>query len=275
MTMTYTLKRKLIQLAAFLCTNSQLQNLSRGKLYKGSWKEFCSPGLNCYSCPAASLACPIGALQAVGGASGFSFYVTGFLLLMGLILGRAVCGFLCPFGFLQELLHQLPGPKFKLRKPFKYLKYVLLAVLVIAFPLISANSAGVPVPAYCKYICPAGTLEGGLPLILTHPEYRAALDALFYWKFSLLVLTLIGCAAIYRFFCKLLCPLGAIYGLLNRLSFYRLQIGTGCTACGHCATICPMDIDPRKTPDDAECIRCGKCAGTCPSHSIHIGFKVN
>lgn len=275
MTMTYTLKRKLIQLAAFLCTNSQLQNLSRGKLYKGSWKEFCSPGLNCYSCPAASLACPIGALQAVGGASGFSFYVTGFLLLMGLILGRAVCGFLCPFGFLQELLHKLPGPKFKLRKPFKYLKYVLLAVLVIAFPLISANSAGVPVPAYCKYICPAGTLEGGLPLILTHPEYRAALDALFYWKFSLLVLTLIGCAAIYRFFCKLLCPLGAIYGLLNRLSFYHLQIGTGCTACGHCATICPMDIDPRKSPDAAECIRCGKCAGTCPSHSIHIGFKVN
>lgn len=274
MEISFPLKRRLIQLAAFLCTDSRLQNLPQGKLSKESLKEICSPGLNCYSCPAASFACPIGALQTVGGATGFSFYVTGSLLLMGLIFGRAVCGFLCPFGLLQDLLHKLPGPKLTLSRSLACLRYVLLAAFVIVLPLLTAQAAGVPVPAYCKYICPAGTLEAGIPLILTHPEYRAALGWLFYGKLALLVLTLAGCVLIFRFFCRLLCPLGAIYGLMNPLSFYRLQIGAGCTACGHCAKICPMEVDPRQHPGSAGCIRCGKCAQSCPAQAIRLGFAL-
>ena len=81
-----------------LLTNLHLPNFLRGGLYQGAGKTVCVPGLNCYSCPAASGACPIGAFQAVVGSSKFSFsyYITGFLILLGVLLGRFICGFLCP-----------------------------------------------------------------------------------------------------------------------------------------------------------------------------------
>lgn len=88
MKMNNVIKRKLIQIAAFGFTNSHLGNFAGGKLYTGKWKQFCNPGLNCYSCPAATLACPIGAMQAVAGSMqyNFSFYVVGFLLAAGVLL---------------------------------------------------------------------------------------------------------------------------------------------------------------------------------------------
>ena len=84
----------------------------QGKLYQGGGKAVCVPGLNCYSCPGAAGACPIGAFQAVVGSSKFrfSYYITGILILLGVLLGRFICGFLCPFGWFQELLHKIPRP---------------------------------------------------------------------------------------------------------------------------------------------------------------------
>lgn len=107
-------KRKLIQIAAFGFSNMHLENFAGGKIYTGAWKQFCNPGLNCYSCPAASLACPIGAMQAVSGSMNFkfSFYVVGFLLAVGAVFGRFVCGFLCPFGLIQELINKIPSKKY-------------------------------------------------------------------------------------------------------------------------------------------------------------------
>ena len=124
MKFTNAVKRKLIQIAAFGFSNIHLGNFKSGSLYTGSWKQFCNPGLNCYSCPAATLACPIGALQAVSGSMNFkfSFYVVGFLLAVGVLFGRAICGSFCPFGLLQELLHKIPFPKGRLPKPLRYLK---------------------------------------------------------------------------------------------------------------------------------------------------------
>lgn len=106
--------RGLIQAAATLVTNIHLPNFAKGGIYQGAGKTVCVPGLNCYSCPAASGACPIGSFQSVVGSSkfNFSYYVTGTLILLGVLLGRFVCGFLCPFGWLQELLHKIPGKKF-------------------------------------------------------------------------------------------------------------------------------------------------------------------
>ncbi len=100
--------RSLIQAAATLLTNIHLPNFFKGGIYQGKGKAVCVPGLNCYSCPAASGACPIGAFQAVVGSSkfAFSYYITGFLILLGVLLGRFICGFLCPFGWFQELLHK-------------------------------------------------------------------------------------------------------------------------------------------------------------------------
>ena len=271
-----TVKRKLIQLAAFGFTNSHIMNFPKGSLYKGSWKQFCNPGLNCYSCPAAGLACPIGALQAVSGSSEFqiSFYVVGFLLAIGVLLGRFVCGFLCPFGLFQELLHKIPFPKLKLWRGFRYIKYFTLVFFVILLPIVATNYMGMGKPAFCEYICPAGTLEGGIPLLSTHPELRQTVGSLFTLKMIILVMTILGCLSIYRFFCKTICPLGAIYGLLNRISIYRLTVNTNkCVHCGKCSYICKMDVDPVENPNSAECIRCGECASACPTHAIYLGFK--
>lgn len=270
------LKRKLIQIAAFGFSNSHLGNFASGKIYTGQWKQFCNPGLNCYSCPAASFACPIGALQAVSGSMDFkfSFYVIGFLLAIGVFLGRFVCGFLCPFGFFQELLNKIPSPKFKVPRPFLYIKYVVLIVFVILLPVVLTNYMGIGKPAFCQFICPAGTLEGGIPLLSMHDELRQTIGSLFSLKLTILIITIIGCILSYRFFCKTLCPLAVIYGLLNKISFYHLSVNEDqCVRCGKCAKTCKMNVDPVKSPNSVECIRCGECAEICPTNAISLGFR--
>ena len=282
MKIKHHIKRKLIQIAAFGFSNLHPANFAGEKgarIYTGSWKQFCNPGLHCYSCPAASLSCPIGALQAVSGSRkfDFSFYVVGFLLAVGVLLGRFVCGFLCPFGLVQELLAKIPLPKKKLRLPAfaKYLKYVLLILFVGVLPVAVTNIVGMGKPAFCQYICPSGTLMGGIPLLSTHPELQQTIGWLFHWKFFLLLVTIVGSIVVYRFFCKLACPLGAIYGLLNKVSFYRLTVDESkCVHCGKCARVCKMDVDPVKHPQSAECIRCGECAASCPVGAIRLGFGV-
>lgn len=271
------IQRRLIQCAAFGFCNLHAKNLLTGKLYTGKWKSFCVPGLNCYSCPAAAFSCPIGAMQAVSGSLrfNFSFYVTGLLLAFGIVLGRAVCGFLCPFGFLQELLHKLPSPKFHLPKFAKYIKYVMLLLFVLILPVADKNFAGVGDPAFCKYICPAGTLEGGIPLLLSHGELRAVVARLFTFKVAVLCLVLVGSVLVSRFFCKVLCPLGAIYALLNKVSLLSLRVDKSrCILCGACESVCPMDVNPVRSPRSAECIRCGVCARKCPAKAIEIKFTI-
>ena len=147
-----------IQAGATLLTNLHLPNFLKGGLYQGAGKTVCVPGLNCYSCPAASGACPIGAFQAVVGSSRFSFsyYITGFLILLGVLLGRFICGFLCPFGWFQELLHKIPTKKLSTKrlKPLTYLKYAVLLVIVFLLPAFLVNDVGMGDPFFCKYLCP-------------------------------------------------------------------------------------------------------------------------
>ena len=202
-----------------------------------------------------------------------SFYVIGFVLALGVVFGRAICGFFCPFGLIQELIYKIPFPKKKLWKWLTYVKYVLLAVFVVIMPVTMVNELGMSSPAFCEYICPAGTLEGGIPLLSTHSELRATLGALFSVKACILIITLIGCLSVCRFFCKVMCPLGAIYGLLNKVSIYHMECNKKtCASCGKCHNICPMDVDPVKNPNSAECIRCGKCVASCPKESLALKF---
>ena len=138
------IKRKIVQVVAFGYSNTYIGNFVSGQIYKGSWKKFCNPGMNCYSCPAARLACPIGAMQAVSGSMNFklSFYVIGFVLALGVVFGRAICGFFCPFGLIQELIYKDPISKKKLWKWLTYVKYVLLAVFVVIMPVTMVNELG-------------------------------------------------------------------------------------------------------------------------------------
>lgn len=269
-----------IQAAATLLTNIHIPNLLKGKIYQGNVKTMCVPGLNCYSCPAATGACPIGAFQAVVGSSKFKFtyYITGFFILLGVLLGRFICGFLCPFGWFQDLLHKIPGKKLSTAKlkPLRYLKYVILVVFVILLPAFVTNSLGMGDPFFCKYICPQGVLEGAIPLALANSGIRAALGHLFTFKFTILALFIILSILFYRPFCKWICPLGAIYSLFNKISFLKIQVDhEKCVGCQKCSRVCKMDVNVVDTPNHPECIRCGECMKACPTDAIcyHYGFS--
>lgn len=265
-------QRRLIQLYAALLYNAHVKGFLTGSIYTGKSKMLCLPGFNCYSCPGAVGACPLGALQNALASSGSRAptYVLGILLLFGLTLGRTICGFLCPVGLMQELLYKIPTPKVKkgrLTRVLSWLKYVILAIFVVIIPLWYALQK-YPVPAFCKYICPAGTAEGAVGL-LSHPvnaDKFSMLGVLFTRKFVILVLIVVACVFIYRAFCRFLCPLGAIYGLFAKLALIGVQVEKpSCTDCGRCVSHCRMDI---RHVGDHECIHCGECIDVCPTKAI-------
>lgn len=267
--------RLFVQACFAALTNGYARGFLEGKIYDGPLKQLCVPGLNCYSCPGALGACPIGALQAVLGSRGkqFSFYVIGFLLAVGAFCGRFVCGWLCPFGLLQELLHKIPFPKKIKKLPFdrvlRACKYIFLVFFVILLPMVVVNVIGQGDPWFCKYICPAGMFYGGIPLSVLDEGIRAAAGALFAWKFLILAVIVILCLLVYRPFCRYFCPLGAIYGLFNPIAFVRYEVDKAqCIDCGKCGAVCPMDIDLHKEPNSRLCVRCGKCKGACPTGAI-------
>ncbi len=267
--------RTWVQICYAALTNGYAAGFVKGRIFQGQTKRFCLPGLNCYSCPGALGACPIGSLQAVLSSRdySFSFYVAGFLMLVGALAGRFVCGWLCPFGLVQDLLNKIPFPK-KLRKLpgdrfLRYLKYVILAGFVIILPLTVLDIIGQGSPWFCKYICPSGTLLGGIPLVATNPPLRAALGWLFTWKTTILVVLVLLSVIVFRPFCRYLCPLGAIYGCFNPIALYRFKVDDErCTKCAVCQKACPMDIPVYNTPNSPECIRCGKCKEACPHNAI-------
>lgn len=269
-------KRHGIQALWALLTNSYFLGFAQGKIYKGKLKNLCVPGLNCYSCPGAVGACPIGAMQAVIGNWNFkfAFYVAGFLVFVGALVGRFVCGWLCPFGLIQDLLNKIPFPKkiktFKGDKLLRKLKYVILVVFVILLPMFLVDILGQGAPYFCKLICPAGTLEGGLLLVLFNQSMRSALGWLYAWKNVLLVITILLSILIYRPFCKYICPLGAVYSVFNPISVFRYRVDKEtCINCGACAKACKMQVDPLKNANHPECIRCGACKKACPVKAIH------
>ncbi|MCI9647121.1 MAG: 4Fe-4S binding protein [Lachnospiraceae bacterium] len=259
-----------------LLTNSYLIGFAQGKIYRGKLKNLCVPGLNCYSCPGALGSCPIGAMQAVIGSWNFkfAFYVAGFLVFFGALMGRFACGWLCPFGLIQELLHKIPFPR-KVRavpgdKLLRKLKYLILLVFVILLPMFLVDVIGQGAPYFCKLLCPAGTLEGGIPLVLLNRSMRGAIGWLYAWKNLLLAATVILSILVYRPFCKYICPLGAVYSVFNPISVFRYRVDKeACISCGACAKACQMQVDPVQNANHPECIRCGECKKACPVKAIH------
>ena len=260
-------KRKVVQLYAALLYNANIKGFFNGRIYKGATKNMCVPGLNCYSCPGAIGSCPLGALQNALSASKTKTpaYVFGIIILFGLLLGRTICGWLCPVGLGQELLYKIKTPKVKksrVTRVLSYLKYVLLVALVVIVPLYFA------IPGFCEYICPAGTFEGGLGLLsnVENEGLLAILGPLFTWKFTLLVLIIVASIFFFRCFCRFLCPLGALYGFFCRVAMLGVKLDKNkCTDCGLCVGVCKMDI---KHVGDHECIHCGACISVCPAKAI-------
>lgn len=265
------IKRKLIQLYSALLYNAHIRGFAEGQIFTGKTKAVCVPGFNCYSCPGAIGACPLGSLQNALGSlnKSIGFYVFGILLLYGMLFGRTICGWLCPLGLIQELLHKIPTLKIKksrFTRLLSYLKYVILIIFAVIIPIYYGIFRSIPVPGFCKYICPAGTGEGAMGLLPNNTDWLSMLGPIFTGKFIIFVIVGLACIFCYRSFCRFLCPLGAIYGLFNKIAVIGVKVDKGrCNNCGACVRNCKMDV--RKVGDH-ECIQCGECVAVCAQGAL-------
>jgi polyferredoxin len=265
-----------------LGTNAYLLFPWASVIYQGPLKSICHPGLNCYSCPGALLSCPVGAVQNFVGALRYytpgamphlGAMVVGYLGFIGTIVGRLPCGWICPFGFIQDLLHQVPLRKFNLWPPLRWVKYGVLVIMVILMPLLLLDRYGLGQPWFCKLLCPAGTMLGALPLVLLKPQLWTTIGFYFWNKITLMLLIVIGAMFISRPFCRILCPLGAFYSLFTRITLVQLDFTEGnCVQCKACVRICPTGVNPYLEQDSRECIMCLRCLDSC--HFGALGFSL-
>ncbi|MDR3259549.1 MAG: 4Fe-4S binding protein [Fusobacteriaceae bacterium] len=269
--------RLYFQMIFLIFTNINIKGFIRGTIYKGKLKNICLPGLNCYSCPGAIGSCPIGSLQGVIASRNYTipFYVLGFLIFFGSIFGRFVCGWMCPFGWVQDIIYKIPFIKkinnFGVDKHLRYLKYLILSIFVIILPLFVVDIVGQGRPWFCEYICPSGTLFAGIPLVFNNRELSDIIGFLYYWKLGVLIFLLWVSIIVYRPFCKYICPLGVIYGFFNRISLFNLDVNKNkCIDCKKCENICAMRVEILKNINSVECIRCGKCKDVCPVSAINL-----
>jgi len=272
--------RHFVQGIFFLLQNPLLGNFISGKIYRGNLKQICTPGLNCYSCPAAVTSCPIGAMQMyiAGVRQSISLFVTGFLLSVGAVFGRLICGYVCPMGLLQDLLYKIKTPKLVTGLRYlRYVKYTVLAVLVVLLPFVIRHEmTGLGTPWFCMYVCPSGTIFGAAPLLIVNEQLQNMAGILTAWKIGLAVFILLSSVPVYRIFCRVLCPLGAIYAILNPIALIRMRCSKEkCSSCKNCSSACNLKLEPAVKPNSPECVRCGDCIKVCGSKALRYGVRDN
>jgi len=256
------MKRRLFQIGTLVVSNSYVGSVFYSNIYQGWFKGICVPVMNCYGCPLAVMSCPIGTLQHFVIIKAIPFLLIGFLGIIGLVVGRMACGWLCPFGFFQEMLYKIKTKKFYLQKGFSYSKYIIL----VGLTLLVAMWVGEP--WFCK-LCPVGTVEASVPLILWNPSgdifsqggsIVSRVEVLFYIKLFILFALVSSAIFMHQPFCRYICPLGAIWSIFNRFSLFRLMVRTEvCAFFDDCHLGCPMDIHVHHNANDGDCIRCLEC----------------
>ena len=249
-------RRTTVQVAAALLLNSYVtQRFTKG---------LPCPALNCYACPAAAFACPIGTIQHFIGRRKVPLYVLGVVALVGTLIGRASCGWFCPFGWFQELMYKLPTPKLRLPNRLNWTRYVITAVLVVVIPYLTGEQW------FCK-LCPAGTLEAGIPWVLLSADIRSLTGTLYWISLGILGVFLAWMSVTRRPFCRWVCPLGALWSPFNPISSFRLHVDQdACIRCNRCQEVCPTDIRVYEDPASGACIRCLQCLPECPVSCISV-----
>lgn len=254
--------RRLSQITfGVMLTNSYVQVISTKMIYDGPLKGICVPFLNCHACPFAVFSCPIGMLQHSMAIHRFPFYLLGYFIVIGLIVGRAACGWLCPFGFIQDLMYKIKTKKFSIPKFLNYSKYVILTVLVIILPLLTYEH-------WFSRLCPFGALIAGIPWVAWNPidpdfgepvVDSADIGFMYFLKIGILIFFLVWFILAKRPFCRVACPMGAIWALFNRVSLLKAKIGEDCPECKRCNKLCPMELDVYHEVDSENCIKCLDC----------------
>ncbi len=260
------------QSAALLLINGHYNFIRTLGIYQGKLKSICVPVLNCHSCPLALYACPLGAIQYFVMTGRPAAYVLSILAIAGITFGRMACGLLCPFGFLQDLLFKLGNVRKEVPRCLTYLKYAVLVMLVFVFTAYFAF------PVFCK-ICPVAVLEAGFPMSLLDEDVASRLfdqDTGMFIGWMFLIKTfflggiLVAAVSIKRPFCRILCPLGALLALFNRISIVSISVDMEkCDSCNRCTRKCPVDISIYDVPDSPECVRCMKCT-SCEAVSANL-----
>ncbi len=266
------MRRRIVQFIALIATNSYVKSIPTASFYQGNLKGVCVPVLNCYACPLAWGSCPIGTLQHFIIVRALPFYLIGVLGVIGIFVGRWPCGWLCPFGWLQELLHKIPSPKFTAPDWLRHAKYVFLFLVVGLVAWLTYE------PWFCK-MCPAGTLEAGLPWLWWHARGSVFADGMNFTTGTFgLKMVLLGAFVVFaimmrRPFCRFVCPLGAFLGAMNKVSLLQLDYDLSgcriasargsnienCVTCKHCSRDCPMDLKVPEQRGSVDCIRCMNC----------------
>lgn len=264
-------------MASAVVHNSYLPGYLNLTIYQGLLKGYCVPTLNCYACPGAFCSCPIGSLQHFALTGRFPFFLLGFLGLVGTSVGRMTCGWLCPFGLLQDLLKRLSVKNIHLPRWMGNLKYASLVLIAIMLPFFLKDM-------WFSKLCPAGGIEAAIPWAVggssRSPDMaglnvRSMISSMFWIKMAILSFFLIAMVFIKRPFCRTACPLGAILSLMNRVSFVTLRFDAEkCTGCKICNRLCPVDLDVPSQIRSPECIRCLECT-KCPEKaiSVKLGFR--
>ena len=265
------MRRWLIQTIAFFAGNNYFQAIINNTgFYQGPLKRFCLPYFTCYSCPLAIASCPLGSIQHFFTLQTIPFYVFGFLALIGTGVGRLICGYTCPIGFGQDLLYRVKTIKFKIPRWTRYVKYAVLASLIIIIPYFTFE------PWFCK-LCPVGMFQAGIPLVMWDPpafDLRPLAGAFYYLKIGIVTATIIFIITVRRGFCRVFCPLGAIYSFFNKISIFRIVRTEDCRYCELCIEVCPVEINVFENPNQMECIRCLECVRVCKNGGLKFGMKL-
>jgi len=197
----------------------------------------CNKGIPCSNCPLSFGICPIGTTQRIAFIQGFPFYITMILItITGLVFGTLVCGWACPVGFIQDVFHAPRLKEIRITNKLKSIRYftlflgIVLVFLELRYNFFSKREIG---------IFHEITIIGGVMLLAT---------AIF----------------LKRPFCHLFCPLGLIYGKLNKISPFKVGLDKNlCSACGTCDKACVSDLKPSQEVNGDLCVKCFNCLKIC------------
>ena len=282
-------------------TNSYINAIWTKGLYEGPLRQICIPGLNCHSCPFSVLACPIGIMQSFLCNHQIPFYLIGYIALIGILVGRAACGWICPFGWLQDMMFKIKSRKFGIPKFLTHIKWVSLLLLTLLLPYFTAVH-------WFSKLCPYGALIGAIPWAVWNPinpvfqEPVIAPGSYGFWfvvKMVILVGFLLWFVLAKRPFCRVACPMGLIFSWFNKISLLKIEAPKAqyssqetiaqttpqvinwltlevpkaqCSGCKLCKSICPTDLD---VPDEVESSACIKCLDCLACDHIEAKFSFN